>query len=253
MIIIHHITLSRSQLGTIPDTERRLFILIAHAANELNVLSRLFHFSAKSKFQTGLMMHAENAQALVLGRLLTGKLYECWKLLQSAFFGAALSKTYEPLFDNEASCVLEEVKRYFGRENPIAAIRNGHAFHYSLDQIDAGYRAVIDGDSLDIYLAKANANTLYTFGDTIAGRAMLETIKPGDAKGAFELLINDTTRMVDKINTVIGAIMKVCIEKHLGGSLYSLGAKAIEVEGAPDSQEIAIPYFIEISDAPRAS
>lgn len=252
MISIHHISLSRSQLDTIPDPERRLLVLVAHAANELNVLSKLFHFSAGSKSETAVLMQAENAQALVLGRVLTGKIYECWKLLQSAFFGAALSKTYVPLFDNEALEALEDVKRYFGRENPIATVRNGHAFHYSLDQIDAGYRAVFDGDPLDIYLAKANANTLYAFGDTVAGRAMLEAIKPGDAKGAFELLIGDTTRMVDKINAVIGAIMMICIETHLGGNLYSLGAKVIEVEGAPDSQEIAIPYFIEIVDTPHA-
>ncbi len=197
-------------------------------------------------------MQAESAQALVLGRVLTGKIYECWKLLQSAFFGAALSKLYVPLFDSEALGALEEVKRYFGRENPIAAVRNGHAFHYSLDQIDAGYRAVIDGDPLDIYLSKTNANTFYAFADTIAGRAMLEAIKPGDAKAAFELLIADSTRIVDQVNTVIGAIMMICIERHLGGDFYSLGAKVIEVEGASNSQEIAIPYFIEIVDESHA-
>ena len=247
MVRLHRITLSRSQLESVPEAERRLLILIAHAANELNVLSKLFRFSAGARSETPVLAQAENAQALILGRILTGKIYECWNLLQAAFFGAAISKTYVPRFDAEAAQSLESVKRYFGRENAISAVRNKHAFHYAPDQIDAGYRAVIDGDPLEIYLAKANANTFYAFGDTIAGRAMLETIKPGDALGAFETLINDTTKMVDRLSTVIGAIMVTCIQAHLGGDLYSLGATVIEVEGVPDSQEVSIPYFIEIA------
>jgi hypothetical protein len=248
VVRIHHITLSRVQLESIPEGERRLLVLAAHAANELNVLSKLFHFSVGGKTDVPILMQAGNAQSLVLGRVLAGKIYECWNLLKSAFFSTALSKSYVPQFDEEAKQALEGIKRYFGRENPIASVRNKHAFHYALDQIDAGYRAVIDGDPLEIYLAKANANTLFAFGDTIAGRAMLETIKPGDARGAFETLIDDTTKMVGLLNTVTGQIMAICIKAHLGSDLYSLGARVIEVEGAPESQEVSIPYFIEIVD-----
>lgn len=244
---IHCITLSQAQLESIPEGERRLLILAAHAANELNVLSKLFHFSIGGKTDTPILVQAGNAQSLVLGRVLAGKIYECWNLLQSAFFATALSKSYVPMFDEETGQALDSIKRYFGRENPIASVRNKHAFHYALDQIDAGYRAVIDGDPLEIYLAKENANTLFAFGDTIAGRAMLEAIKPGDARGAFGILIDDTVKMVGLLNTVIGEIMAICIEAHLGGDFYSLCAKVIEVEGAPNSQEISIPYFIEIN------
>ena len=246
MVRIHQITLSRSQLDSVPDAERRLLILIAHADNELNVLAKLFHFSTRARSKTPILAQAENAQALVLGRILTGKICECWQLLESAFFGTALSKTYVPRFGKEAVQALESIKRYFGRNNPITAIRNQHAFHYALDKIDAGYRALVDGDPLEVYLSEANANTLYAFADTIAGRAMLETIKPGDHQGAFETLIADTSKMVNLLNTVIGEIMVTCIQTHFGGDLYSLGAKEIEIEGASDSQEISIPYFIEI-------
>ena len=173
---IHHITLSRTQLDSIPESERRLLVLMAHAGNELNVLSKLFHFSAKAKSETPILQEAENAQSMVIGRVLTGKIYECWKLMQSAFFGSGLSKKYEPQFDPEASAALKALKQCFGRENLIEKVRNGHAFHYSPEQIDAGYRTLVDGDPLEVYLAKANANTVYTFADTIAGRAMLEEI-----------------------------------------------------------------------------
>lgn len=244
---IHHITLSRKQLDSIPEPERRLLILMAHAGNELNVLSKLLHFSAKSESTTPILQQAEKTQSMVIGRLLTGKIYEFWNLMQSTFFRGGLSKKYESQFDNEASEALEGLKKYFGRENLIAKVRNGHAFHYSPEQIDAGYRTLVDGDPLEVYLAKAKANTIYTFADTIAGRAMLEDIKSGDHQRAFDMLIEETTKAVARINEVIAAMMTICFKTYLGGNLYTLGAKVIEIQGAPDSQSVSIPYFIEIA------
>ena len=225
MVRIHHIALSRAQLDAIPEAKRRLFILIAHAANGISVLSKLFHFSAHSKTEckteAPILTQAANAQALVLGRILTGKICECWKLLQSGFLASALSKAYVPQFEPEASQALDDLRRYFGRENAIATVRNKHAFHYSVDQIEAGYRALVDGDPLDIYLAQSTANTFYAFADSIAGRAMLEGIKTGD--GAFQLLVNDTARMVDRLNTVIGAIIVLILREYFGADLEELG------------------------------
>jgi len=107
VVHIHHIRFTRKQLDTIPEAERRLLVLMAHAGNELNVLSKLFHFSARAESTTQILLEAENAQSMVIGRLLTGKIYECWKLMQSAFFGTGISKTYESQFDTEASQALQ--------------------------------------------------------------------------------------------------------------------------------------------------
>lgn len=245
---IHHISLSRSQLDKVPVDERRLLILLAHAANELNVLVKLFHYAAGSVAENAPphLEQAHNTQALVLGRTLTGKIYEWWMLMQAAFFGSKLSQVYEPLFEPEPRSALEALKRYFGKDNIISRVRNKFAFHYSLDQVDAGYAAVTDGDPLDSYIAKHNANTLYAFAETVTGRAMLDAINPKDHKAAFGQMIDETSRAVSQIADVTGQIMGLCFSRHIGGNFYDLGANVIEVSGAPDSQTVAIPYFIEI-------
>jgi len=248
MLLIHHISLSPEQLKLIPQSKRRLLVLVAHAANELSVLSKLFHFMAGPSSDVAILMQAENMQALVIGRLLAGKIYECWNLLKSAFFGNAISKDYEQKFDPEASAALSQLKKYFGRENITATVRNGHTFHYSLDQVDGDFNTLTEGDALDIYLAKSVTNTLYVFGDTIAGRAMLEGIKPGAHQEGYEALLLETSLAVKHMQTMIDTIMDLCFQKHLGGNLYVLGAKMIKIKGAPDSQTVKIPYFIEIYD-----
>jgi hypothetical protein len=75
---------------------------------------------------------------------------------------------------------------------------------------------------------------------------MLESIKPSDHQAAFELLIDETTEAVARINIVIGATMAICFKTYIGEDLYAMGAKLVEIEGAPDSQDVSIPYFIEI-------
>lgn len=243
---LHKVNLSREQLDRIPPAERRLLVLIAHAANDIGALSKLFHFAAGSAADSGVLGQAENAQALVLARAVTGSIYEFWQLLQTSFFGPALSKIYEPQLDAEAQDALQALKRYFGRENLIGTVRNKFAYHYSPDQVDAGYAVLTEDDPLQIYLAQHNANTFYAFGDTIVGRAMLEAIRPGDHRAAFEALIAQTSEAVGHINTVIGALMIICISKYIGANLYDLGAEVIEVEGSPESQVVRIPFFIEI-------
>jgi hypothetical protein len=168
--------------------------------------------------------------------------------MQSAFFGTGISKKYESQFDTEASEALDALKRYFGRDNVIAKVRNGYAFHYSPEEIDAGYRTLAEDDPLEIYLSESNANTLYTFGDTIAGRAMLEAIRPGDHKKAFEMLVDETTKAVARLNIVISATMMTCFNAYMGGDFYSLGPNIIEIKGATDSERFSIPYFFEIAE-----
>jgi hypothetical protein len=247
LIILKKIKLTRAQLDAIPDNERRLFILVSHAANELSVLSKLFHFTASATSENPVILRAENIQALVLGRLLTGKIYECWMLLQEAFFKTALSKMYEPKFDEDSSQALKALKRYFGPTSIIELVRKKYAFHYSLDQVDVGYSSLVEGDPLDVYFSESNANTLYEFGDSITNRAMLEAIFPGDHQRAFEILVDDTASAVEKINIVIGMIMTIVFQMHIGNDLQEMGAETVQIEGMLDSQQIYIPYFIEAS------
>jgi hypothetical protein len=156
----------------------------------LSVLAKLVHFSSISLGDHSLLVEARNAQFLTLGRLLTGRIYECWRLLQSAFFQTRISRSYEPRVDEKARGALEALKKYFGRINLIENVRNKFAFHYEPDQIAAGHAKLGDGDPLDVYLSKTNANTLYVFADAIVGRALMESINSSDHTKSVAALLD---------------------------------------------------------------
>ena len=211
-------------------------------------LSNLFRGKGKTQTLAKVREQAKNAQALLMGRLLTGKIYECWRVLQTAYFGPGISKIYDPLFEDETREALRSLGRYFGRRNLIEDVRNFYAFHYAPDQIEAGYAKVIEGDLLDIYLSQTNANTLYAFADTVTGRALMESIDAEDHGRALGALITETSKAIGLLNTVIAGIFITCFTRHIGGDLYTLGATIIEVPGAPEWKKVAIPFFIEIKD-----
>jgi hypothetical protein len=247
---LQHIKLTKAQMDLIPDAERTLLVLAAHAANELNALVKIFHFCSQHEVAAGPQQQARNAQAMVLGRILTGKLYECWKLLDSAFFSSKLSKTYEPKFDNESLEALSKIKKYFGNgRNLIKTVRNGHAFHYSHEQVSLAYASIKADEPLDLYLGDEYANTLYAFADTIAGFSMLEGILPGDPAKAFGVMVSETQEVLGLFNQVISACMFTVFKEHIGSDLRALGAVSIEIVGAPATEEVAVPYFIQV---PRA-
>ena len=107
---VYEIPISKNQLDSIPADERVFFFQIGHLANELSTLNRLLLFVSNSDGFTDLERRARNAQAMLLIRLCSGKLFEAWQMLQRDFFGSKLSKEYEPLMDESGRNSLTEIK-----------------------------------------------------------------------------------------------------------------------------------------------
>ena len=91
MVKLDQIRLERSALDNIQAPERTFcLVLLAHAANELNILAKIFHWAAAAVNQSPIELKGNNTLVFTVVRLLTGKLYEAWKLLDKAFFGTQL-------------------------------------------------------------------------------------------------------------------------------------------------------------------
>src|SRR5215510_7875427 len=148
---VYEIPISKRQLDAIPADERVFFFQIGHLANELSTLNRLLLFVSNSNGITDLERRARNAQAMLLIRLCSGKLFEGWQMLQRDFFGSKLSKEYEPLMDESGRNSLTEIKRYFSKSNLIKDIRDNFAFHYSAEDLRNQIERINDNDALYIY------------------------------------------------------------------------------------------------------
>ena len=244
---LQQIQVKRTALDKVPAEERTLLVLLAHAANELNILAKFFHWAADPVDGSPIETKGNNAVTMLVIRLLSGKLYEAWKLLEKALFGAKLSKTYEPAMGTEERAALQNLKRYFRKANAIEGVRKGHSFHYAPDQITDSYSSVPATEELDFYLGKEGLNTLYYFANVIANRAMLNEIDKDHAV-ALERLRVETTQTHRDFLMVFNNLMAIAVKQHLGTTLEALGASKVEIAPALTSSEITIPFFVRLSD-----
>lgn len=242
MMKITKIKFSREALSKIPERERILFVSLAHAANELNVLSKLYQI-AMNPPQNEIERKAMVVQAFLIGKMLAGKLYETWNLFTKAYFGTKISKIYEPLFDSDAQNSLKFLKNYFNNENVISLVRNRFAFHYGADQIQGGFEAMEHDAILDMYLDAYNPNTMYSFADDIVNFAMFEAIAPGDQKLAVKKFMDDTSAVNGHFSTLLGACMAIAIAKYLSDEAAPENRSNFVISNAPNWKELRLHYF----------
>ena len=129
---VHHLKIDRAKLAALPETERVLLLLLAHASNELNVLTKQILMIRKDNPPSLIIDHVERGQTFIFMRLLIGKLHEAWELFRVRVQNnRAISMTFLPKLRTDAANALAALKRHFGQGSALTAIRNKVSFHYS--------------------------------------------------------------------------------------------------------------------------
>lgn len=243
---LHRLPLTSQQLQAVPSNERALFIVLAHALNEINVLNKLFFLCSEFDPEPKWQVHAHVCQALVLARALTGKLNEAWEAVQKGYFGQKLSLVYDPTFEGEAAEGFQALKKYFGRTNVINIIRNNFAFHYSLEHADVVVSEDAPLDELPIYLGETNGNSLYQFAEYAMNKALMDAINPVDAQKAFDQVVSETSSVVRWLNAFVQGLLFAILDRHLNVESLRSALESIDIGDVSTSTEIRIPFYFEV-------
>jgi hypothetical protein len=152
MAEIHRVHLTKAKLAAMPEAERSLLLLLGHASNEINVLSKLILMTRKDDPAIKLIDHVESGQILVLLRVLIGKLHEAWRLFGKRFQAdQVIREKYLPQLSPEAAEAFKKLKKHFGPKSPLTLIRNEISFHYVDDQnlVEANFQRLAETEPWD--------------------------------------------------------------------------------------------------------
>jgi hypothetical protein len=129
---IRRLNLRKDRLAVLPFTERRLLLLLGHASNEINVLQKLIMMTIMAlPTNRPIVDHVQTGQAIIIMRILIGKLHEAWDLFTAHFQkDRGIATKYRPRLEPEATAALEYLRKHFGKGSPLTRIRNKLAFHY---------------------------------------------------------------------------------------------------------------------------
>jgi hypothetical protein len=252
---IHRVTLDRTLLAAMPESERVLLLLLAHASNEINVLTKLILMMRKDDPPSPIFDHVEGGQTFILMRLLIGKLHEAWELFKNRVqSNRSIATTYIPRLRPEAAPALEALKRYFGAGSVLSAIRNRISFHYSDKEnlTEASFQQLAQSEPLQFYLTKTVGNSFYHAAELITQLAAINLMKapPADPNGnasaearAFAVLCDEIIEVSRHITELFGELIATLSENVVGG---------MATEPVPDGPKLStfsLPYFFDENDA----
>ena len=243
---LQRIGLTAEQLRGIPDEERSIIVVLAHALNEVNTLNRLLFLCTRIDQEPRWVAHAQAAQAFIVARPLIGKLNEAWVVLQKGYFGSKLSKLYTGLLEPSATEALDYLKSYFGRKNLVFEVRNNFAFHYSLEQARTSTPDDSLPEDLAIYLHQTNGNSLYYFAEYLMNKALIDLISPTDPESALGTLLDEMSKVIAHLNEFVQGLLFVILDKYIGEDVLRQSVQAVELGIVPQSASIGIPFFFEV-------
>ena len=241
----------KSELDKMPEAERTLFLLLGHLANELSILKKLFFFCGHSEAEEKWRRRANNAQALVMARVLIGKLWEGWELLQRYFFGNTLSKIYQPLLEVEEQKALSNLKKYFGKDNLIKNVRNSFSFHYSGEVIAKAFETTPENETDEWQMCQTDnvGNSLFFSSELVINHALLEIILPGQPQEAMDRLFEESTKVAGWFIDVISGCMTIIAERHFLDEDGGLEMVAVDIGPVQAMDDVRVPFFVS---APKA-
>lgn len=252
-IEIHRVIFAKKQLADIPKTERSLLLLMGHATNEMNVLSKFILMMRKDDPPTQIEDFAEGGQIFIIMRILIGKLHEAWELFKArAQSDKDISEKYVKKLEDEPAEALKMLNGYFGKKNAVTEICNKVAFHYKDKDglIEENFQRLPETEPWEFYLSKTHGNTFYYASEMVATGTSLsiagkidETEQAslgGDIK-AFSELSNDVLEVSKNITTLFSWL----ISDILTAYVPEPEVKTENFDDSPKLSEFTLPYFFD--------
>jgi hypothetical protein len=244
---VYEITISKSQLESMPELERTLVLQFGHVCNELSFLNKLLLIVSDTGTE-GIENSGMVAQSMIVSRIFIGKVFEAWRMMERDFFASKLSKEIEPKLPEEGKKTLKELKQYFGKNNLISTIRNEYSFHYISDHMAEILKAFDEKRKFKLILGPGYANTLHHFSEEIISMSMFDKTGCDKPQEAMDKIIGDLVVISGKMVQFLGYGLAQIFALRLGKSWEDFEYKKHEIEVKNQLVDYKLPYFFELDD-----
>ncbi len=237
------VEIPRSSLDSMPTSERVFLIQLGTVLNEVNILRKCRIFAGNGLGTSdGLIKSADVTQSLFFLGTLAGKLHEAWRMLSKDYFGACLSREYDPLLPEPARASLKKFNKYFGRSNHLTTIRNAFVFHYGSEGLAEQIDKIPSGQQFQVVIAEHLGNCLYTFSNVIVTWSILNSIAANDPQRAMNTLVDEVQKVTQWFQTFAAECISMLVMKWATPKYTE-----VELPELPIVDNVGLPYFVKRS------
>jgi hypothetical protein len=247
--LAYQFTISKAALRNVPTQERKFLFAASHCLNEVCMLQKLLAMQANCLVQHQPEQSLQAQQAMLLLRLLAGKIVEAWNTT-SHWFGP-IAPTIEPSLERETIAGLVRLRHYFAdRSNFLRTTRDRFAFHNSTDAIEAEFDALPDDSSFHAVVGSASGNTFMGFADEAAGYALLRMAEAESPQQALEFLLDKVTSVSADFVRFVTDSVGFILAKHASEPFRMTEENKIDLSRQPRLNEVHLPFLFRIPVAP---
>ena len=246
---IYSAKLNKEKIKQIPTNERKFFFTIAHIANEISALLRLYLWSSQYSPNNDAERDGQLTLEFLSLSVLAGKLREGQKVLWKYFDNTDLSKAYESNLQNNGRETLAKIRDYFKnyKDSFLYKIRNSLGFHYDPNALDKAFQEMPDDCTLYVE-SEGSANNLYYFAEIIAIRALLQ--EKGDLGN--QLILHESFQEIIDVARwfyqLAAALISEFARRYTDG-IWDGNATEVELKNISSMSDIQIPWFTDPTDA----
>lgn len=245
---IKRLTFIAETLNNLPEQERKLVLVLGHALNEINVLSKFIRILNNFDSETEILKQTNGCQSLLIVRTLIGKLYEAWNIFKNGYNSKEIGNKYSSSFNEETRDRLKQLNKYFGRKNLIARVRNEFSFHYELEHYNVQIPDYFTSEALSIYIGLDAETNFYAYAEYAAAIALQKILSnaygknPGEALEDFK---QEVQQIIESLNFVSEALLFEIFKQHTDLEKREKKPDSIDIGSVPKLSELSIPFFFE--------
>ena len=239
------LTLTKAQFDQIPADERLFYFMAGQLHNDINILTKLLSAAInelKLVDKEPPKRSAALAQALLLLKLIAGRVYEGHKMIGETFSAKGFLKRYRAEMSPSTLESLIAMNKYFGGKSAIQRIRTKFAFHFDAKSIASAYaNAAPDFTSVEYLSERYTGHNLFNTSETLSLIAIV-----GDGLENWQATIAQIGEEITAICVTIGTflmgfIFEIIFKKHLGLTMEHLEAAFITDDPSIDDERL--PFF----------
>ena len=239
---IERMSLDRKMVLAMPEDERRCLIAFCHMANELAFIQRAMFCAIPDASDQD---HSNGQQALFFFQLrtLAGMCFEVWKLIKRIYLKGTIGRENQQFLSADGKASLDALKRVFGRDTLLAAIRNDFASHFSPEKLDERFQES-EEEVLLYFEDNHNFNTLYHFAERLVASGIWKLV---DGADEFECMMKVHLYVRDVATYLMRFIeefLSSMVGKHRLNEL-SDGPHEVSTKGLPALESMRLCWFAD--------
>lgn len=250
-IDVYSLIFTKADLDAAPKAERLFYLMATGLANEVQMLNKTLAVVVDTADGgQRIVNQANSAFAMLIVRLLAGRLWEGWGVISAA--SGWLRSDYEPRMSAAGVAALRDLRAIFNQKGGsfLKRLRDKVAFHSDAEAVEAAYDEMPPDEELGEYICRTVGNTLHYSAELLHYRTLSQITGEPDHEAAVRLLLNETHRLTPLFNDVINAFVLVFAEQYLSAGLARMQdeRETLMVDAFEDQR---LSFFSKLPDAHR--